>query len=251
MIKDIRKLGGMGASNIGSLFMSQGLKAKTAHTLAYTKAKEIITGRFESITTVAMQHGVFNEEEAFNTVIKPFFPKAVYQSSDSIYIKNGVWVTPDVIDNSEEITFDIKCPYSPYTFHQNIKKPKDGYISQVQMQMIGTKHDKGFLVYYLTSNKTDEWGNKIEYDIPVEQRHKYIPVPSDETFQKEILKRIDDFFVIRDSIVIDLKNAVAISDQELFDYCDSNKVTRFKDKSNLTTWGGRIYLCSGEYYTIE
>ena len=107
-----KPLGGLGASEIGALFTQQGLKAKTAQSLAYEKALEIINGVKRDITTAAMQHGLFNEEEAFNTIIAPNFPSAVYHSNISLQIKGDLWATPDVIDGENEVVMDIKCPYT-------------------------------------------------------------------------------------------------------------------------------------------
>lgn len=247
----IDKIGGIGASEIGKLFTRDGLKAKTAQTLAYEKALELIYGHKKEITTVAMQHGIFNEEEAFNTVVKPNFPNAKYQSDESILIKDGVWVTPDIVDDIEGLTMDIKCPYTIFTFYKNLNKLPDSYIAQNQMQMIGTGHDNGYIILYLTSNTIDEWGNKIEYNIPIEDRHVFLPLQKDEDFQKEIMVRIDDFFPMRDAIYDDLKNAHKISDQEYFEVAKTAKrVTRFKDKSNLMTWADKIFYNDREGFLV-
>lgn len=247
----IDKIGGIGASEIGKLFTREGLKAKTAQTLAYEKAEEMIFGYRKDFTTVAMQHGIFNEEEAFNTVVRPNYPNARYQSSESILLRDGVWVTPDVVDDVEGVTMDIKCPYTIFTFYKNINKLPDTYIAQNQMQMMGTGHDNGFVVIYLTSNTVDEWGNKIEYNIPIEQRHVFLPLQKDDVFQNEINERIDGFFPLRDQIYNDLKNAHPISDMEYFDIARTAKrVTRFKDKSNLTTWADKIFYNEREGFLV-
>lgn len=245
------KKGGVGASEVGKLFTREGVKAKTAQTMAYEKACELITGVKRDITTIAMQHGIFSEYEAFYTVVKPFYPDAVYQSDESIFLEKSIWVTPDVVDDVKGITIDIKCPYSPYTFWQNVKKMPETYLSQNQMQMIGTGHKKGAICLYLTSTQTDEWGNKVEFDIPIEDRHYYIPIEAQPDYQKEILKRINDFFPVRDTIYSHLIQAPVVSDMEFFKLCGTKKVTRFKDKSNLLTWEGKIILNSNEYYVIE
>lgn len=83
-MEEINKLGGLGASEIGALFTQQGLKAKTAQTLAYEKALELILGQKKHLTTTAMQHGIFNEEEAYNVIIQPNFQNTVYQSDVSL-----------------------------------------------------------------------------------------------------------------------------------------------------------------------
>lgn len=250
-LSEINKVGGCGASEVGKLFTKQGLKAKTAQTFAYEKAVELITGFKKDITTAAMQHGIFSEEEAYYTVVKPFYPNARYQSSESIPLKKGVWVTPDVIDDFEGLTIDIKCPYSPFTYWGWRKNTPDTAISQVQMQLIGTKHKKGALCLYLTSTNIDEWGNKIEFEIPIEERHYYIPIEAQPDYQKEILERIDGFFEVRDKIYSHLKKAPQISDMEFFKVCGQKKITRFKDKSNLLTWEGKIIKNGNEFYTIE
>lgn len=245
------KLGGIGASEIGKLFTREGLKAKTAQTLAYEKALELINGYKKDLTSIAMQHGIFNEEEAYINVVKPFYPNSKYQSSESIWLTDYSWVTPDVVDDVIGITIDIKCPYTPYTFWKNINKLPDTYVSQNQMQMIGTGHKKGAICLYLTSNSVDEWGNKIEFDIPLEKRHLFLPMEAQEDYQNEIMQRIDDFLPIRDLIFSHLFKAPEISDIDFFELCSTKKVTRFKDKSNLLTWEDKIIKNQNEYYTIE
>lgn len=247
----VDKLGGIGASDIGKLFTKAGLKAKTAQTLAYEKAKELITGFKKEITTIAMQHGIFSEEEAYTKVVKPFYPNSKYQSSDSIWIMDNAWATPDVVDDVLGITIDIKCPYTPYTYWNNVKKLPDAYVSQNQMQMIATGHKKGAICLYLTSTNIDEWGNKIEYDIPLEKRHLFLPIEAQDEYQKEIIKRIEEFIPMRDTILSHLSKATDVSDMELFDLCETKKITRFKDKSNLLTWENKIIKNANEYYTLE
>ena len=119
------------------------------------------------------------------------------------------------------------------------------------MQMKGTGHKKGAICLYLTSNQIDEWGNKIEFDIPLEKRHLFVPIEAQEAYQKEILKRIEEFLPLRDLLMGHLLEAKEINDMEFFDLCGKKKVTRFKDKSNLTTWYNKIVKNSNEYYTVE
>lgn len=245
------KLGGVGASECGKLFTKAGLKAKTAQTLAFEKAVELITGHKKEFTTIAMQHGIFNEEEAYHNVVKPFYPNSKYQSAESIWITGEIWATPDVIDDTQGITIDIKCPYTPFTFWQNARKMPETYLSQNQMQMIATGHKKGAICLYLTSNAVDEWGNKIEFKIPLEDRHLFIPIEAQPEYQKEIIQRIEDFFPIRDMILSHLVKAPIVDDMEFFRLCGEKKVTRFKDKSNLLTWDNKIVKNQNEYYTVE
>lgn len=251
-----RVFGGLGASQIGSLFTKDGLKAKTAQSLALEKAEEIINGCRKEFTTAPMQHGLYNEEEAFESIVKPSFPTAVYQSDQPILIKKFsddaiIWATPDAVDYDAEITFDIKCPYTISTYFRNVKKMPETYMYQNQMQMLATGHSQGYVVMYLTSNVHDEYGNKIEYDIDINDRHIFKSIIADDTTQDEILKRAEEFFSMRDKLLNDLQNANEISDKEYFELAKSDhSVSKLKDKSNLLTWGGRIFKNEREGYLV-
>ncbi len=254
-----QKLGGVGASDIGKLFTKAGLSAKTAHSLALEKAEELITGERKKFTTAAMLHGIYSEPDAFNDVIKPLFPNSIYQSDVSILIADigqdaRIWASPDVVDESEPFTLDIKCPVSVYTYAENIRKTPDTYIVQNQMQMMATGHKQGYLLFYLTAREVDEFGNKMgsEYNIDISERHTFIPVSAMDEYHQEIYKRAEDFFVLRDAIYNDIAKAIAISDEELFHliFKEKKKVTRLKDKSNLSTWGGKIYHTPTEGYLV-
>ena len=119
------------------------------------------------------------------------------------------------------------------------------------MQMIGTKHKKGAICLYLTGSEIDEYGNKKEYKIPVKKRSKFIYQDANETFQKEIVNRINNFFPMRDIIYQSLIKAPEISDEELFDLCEKKQVKKFKENSNLLILESKTIKCSGEYYTFE
>lgn len=251
MTEEINKIGGLGASEIGALFTKNGLKDKTSHTLAFKKALELLTGQKETFTTYAMQCGIFNESDAFTNVVRPVFPTAKYQSDKSIPIKEGLWATPDVIDDDNGFVLDIKCPFSIYTFFQQCNKLPSSYIAQSQMQMMATKYSKGYVLLYLTSNDMDEFGNTIEYDISLNDRHKFIGLDADEDFQREILVRSGGLFSMRDTILSHLQKATEISDIEYFELGKSDhKITRFKDKSNLLAWEGKIYKNVREGYLV-
>lgn len=251
MVIEQKKLGKLGASEVGVLFTKEGNKSKTVQVKAFEKAKELIFGTQRELTTIAMQHGLFNEEEAYYSLIKPNFPDAVYRSSESIWINEQMWATPDVVDNVSGLTFDIKCPYTPYTFFNNVRTLSKGYLAQLQWQMKATGHKKGYVVFFLTSNRTDEYGNKVEYDIPLEDRVHWEEVIADNTFQIEIEQRIREFFPLRDLILSHIENVPILDDMEFFQLNKTKKVTRFKDKSNLTTWQDKIVYSGGEYYVIE
>jgi len=249
---EIEKLGGIGASEIGKLFTGQGMKARTAHTCILEKAEELVYGSRREITTIAMQHGIFNEEEAYHKVVKPLFPDAIHRNDESIFIKDELWATPDVTDDVEGITIDIKCPYSVMSYFKNITKVPKTYEAQMQCQMLATKHTQGYLCFYLTSTAIDEFGNKIEYDIPLDKRYIFVHIDPESEFQKEIGVRFDQFCEKRDELYDDLISAPTISDMEFFDLNHKGKkVTRLKDKSNYFTWGGKIVRNQNIHYVVE
>ena len=165
--QDPRKLGGVGASEVGKLFTKAGLKAKTAHSFAYEKALEIIEGQKKYISTNATLHGITSEIDAYRDVILKKYPNAELRSDVSIFLSEveskRYWATPDVTDDFVGITIDAKCPYTPYTFWNNVNKIPQQYLAQNQMQMMATKHKKGAICLYLTSSDIDEYGNKKEY----------------------------------------------------------------------------------------
>tara|TARA_R110002051_G_scaffold224048_1_gene287254 strand:+ start:8278 stop:9132 length:855 start_codon:yes stop_codon:yes gene_type:complete len=251
--EDPRKLGGIGASEVGKLFTKAGLKAKTAHSMAYEKALELINGYRDFVSTNAMLHGITSEIDAYRDVIIEKYPNSLLRSDISLFLtdkdKYNYWATPDVTDEVEGMTIDIKCPYTPYTYWNNVKKIPEQYKAQNQMQMIATKHKKGAICLYLTSNKIDDFGNKKEYDIPKEIRYQFITNDADDDFQKEITTRLTGFFPMRDLILKGLEEAPEISDEELFKLCSVKSVKKFKENSNLLVWNHAIVKCNDEYYT--
>ena len=248
------KLGGIGASEVGKLFTEQGLKSKTAKTLILEKAKEIITGEKPDITTKAMLHGIFSEELAYHFVVKPTYPTSVLRSSESIWINDSMWATPDVTDDTEEFTLDIKCPYTIASYFKNVRTLPKTYIFQNQLQMMATGHKKGMVCLYLTANRDreDEWGNIIEYDIDINDRHYFIPLDADPTIHQEIIKRHSEFMKLRDLQVETLRDVTTVGDKEFFDIHKGNKVTRLKDKYNPQKWWTeQILINNNTYYVIE
>lgn len=253
--EDPKKLGGVGASEVSKLFTRDGLNAKTAHTFAYEKALELINGYRDFVSTNAMLHGINSEIDGFQDVVIKKYPNAVLRSDVSIFIseaeQKSYWATPDVTDDFEGLTIDIKCPYTPYTYWNNVQKLPEGYKAQNQMQMISTKHKQGAICLYLTGSEIDEFGNKKEYQIDPQKRSHFVYQDADAAFQKEITERIDAFFPMRDIIFNDLTQAPEISDEELFDLCEKWQVKKFKENSNLLNLRGSIVKCSNKYYTYK
>jgi hypothetical protein len=251
MLDTLEKLGGIGASEIGKLFTRDGVKAKTAQTLILEKVEELINGERKEITTIAMQHGIFNEEEAFYNVVQPIYPNANYRSSESIWIKDELWATPDVTDESESLTIDIKCPYTIASFFKNVEKLPNNYIAQAQCQLLATGHERSEICVYLTSNAIDKYGNKVEYDIDINDRHVFIPIQPEKVFQEEIINRYSEFIEKRKILHEMLIDVPVLDDIDFFNVHKTHKVTRLKDKSNLFTWEDKIVKNQGTFYVIE
>lgn len=248
-----KKLGGIGASDIGKLFTKDGIKSKTTQSLALKKAKELYYNDFvDSFTTNAMQHGLASEHIAYESLILPNFPNAVLQPYESIWINERSWASPDVVDNVEGMVMDIKCPFSINTYFDNIRFLKKDYILQMQKQMMCTKYNKGYLVFYLTSCNVDEYGNIKEYSIDINKRHKFIKIDADKDTHKEILRLEDEFFVVRDIILDIIRSSVKLTEEEIFDLVENGKkITLYDKKSNLLTWKDKIYECNKEFYILE
>ena len=246
---DPKKVGGVGASEVSALFTKDGIRSKSAHTLAYNKALEILTGERKEISTKAMEHGIINESEAFENCVMFNIPEANLQSTESYFIKDGLWATPDVV--THESVIDIKCPYTPYSYFQNISKLKKSYIIQVNTQMTAMNVDKGALLFYLTSDNYDKYGNKIELNIPLHNRFSFVNIEKQDNFLSELLKRFDEFQELRDIILKDISSARVVDDLYFYDISQKKKITRFRDKSNLRMWGGKILKYNNEFYTFE
>jgi len=245
------KIGGIGASEIGKLFTRDGINSKTAQSLILEKVEEMINGYRRELTTVAMQHGLFNEEEAFHHVVKPLFPSSRLRSDETIFIKDHLWATPDITDEDQQCVIDIKCPYTISSFFKNISNVPKTYIAQIQCQMLATGYDKGVLCYYLTSNKIDEYGNKIEYNIPIEDRFELINVPCEVGIQDEIMGRHEQFLEKRNLLHDMIKDVPMINDMDFFYLNKEKKVTRLKDKSNVYAWDGKIIKNQNVFYVAE
>lgn len=245
------KLGGIGASEVAKLFTSQGLESKGVKTLCVEKCEELINGKKRLVSSIAMSHGLFNEEEAFHFVVKSIYPKSRYRSSESVWINENCWATPDVTDKGNDLVIDIKCPYTVPSFFKNKNNLPKSYLYQIQMQMLATGFNNGLICLYLTSNKIDTYGNKIEYNIDIDDRYELIPILKDEEIQVEIPLRVEKFISLRDMLMSDLGDAVEVSDTEFFFLHNEKKITRLQDKANPFNWGGQIIRNNDRHYVLE
>lgn len=216
MLSDER-LGKFTASSINKLFIEgQGV---TRYKYILEKAEEIVKGHFkDAFSSKQTEHGIFNENEGMDTFAQVTGLNVVYLNQEYHPINENCGATPDFKivgfnDNIEGVG-DIKCPFTSF-FEQkmiilNNSKPEfqncpKEYYYQVQMQMLALNTDVGYLVRYLTSANVDDYGNKYEYNLPLETRLFYKKITKDEQAQEKILKAVEKAAKERDILVEQLK----------------------------------------------
>ncbi len=175
------------ASRISELLA--GGQGKTAQSYILDLAMQSI-GIKDELSTPAMKHGINNQINAFEQVVKPLFPKSEWHD-EFILINEHCGASPDILIDSNPI--DVKCPFFIDAFLEQINKPPTKYYAQIQMQMMACKSDIGRLVFYLT--KPEEWGQEtevIEYPFPLELRFKIFEFAPDLELQDNILKKVDE-----------------------------------------------------------
>lgn len=210
------RIGKFSASEVWKLFVDpktkdakeKGWWSETALTYIMEKAVEQITGFRREIKAAALEHGNVNEAEAFemfNKVCKlnfhpsaaTFFPyKEIGGASpDGIQFANGSDLDIDGV-------CDIKCPYDPVSFFdqkmmlencddQKFQGVPRNYYYQLQKQMLATGASFGYLVRYLTSSVTDEFGNKFEFDLPLKHRLFYKLIKREESAIEQLIERMN------------------------------------------------------------
>jgi len=199
------------ASEIWKLFVEPKTKADkeagnwsdTAMTYIFEKAVEEATGWKKEFTAKAMEHGLVNEAEGFEAFVK--ITGLNFTLSSSTFIKYGEnsGASPDGvlyydIDKIMAV-MDIKCPYSPISFFEQKKAHLEGseyqgvpkpYFYQLQLQMMAAGCKESYLVRYLTSALTDDFGNKFEFDLPLESRIFYTKVLLNDEVKQQIDQKL-------------------------------------------------------------
>lgn len=199
------------ASRISELLA--GGTGKTAQSYILDLAMQSI-GLRDEVSTLAMKHGIQNQLNGFEQVIKPLFPDAEWHD-EFIHINEYCGASPDILDNGNPM--DIKCPYYIDTFIEQINKPPTKYFAQVQMQMMACKSDIGRLVFYLT--KPEEWGQEtevIEYPFPLELRFKIFEFKTDEELQENILKKVEESQPKKEQMIKLLTDAELMEVEQFF-----------------------------------
>ena len=164
------------ASGIGELLTG----GKTAESYLLKKALENL-GINEEFTTKAMEHGIINQYEAFELLLKEKFT----WHDEYTPINDYCGAATDC--KNETTVCDIKCNFYIDTFLEQVRKLPKKYYYQVQMQMIAEKVQEGIILLYLTSSEMDMYGNKIEYPYPLEDRHFIHEIKKDLESEERIM----------------------------------------------------------------
>jgi hypothetical protein len=199
------------ASRISEL-LAEG-RGKTSQSYILDLALQSL-GIKEELSTPSMKHGIVNQINAFEKVVKPLFPEAKWHD-EFININEYCGASPDILIN--ESPLDVKCPYYIDSYIDQINSPPKKYYCQVQMQMMACKSDLGRLVFYLT--KPEEWGDEkevVEYPFPLEMRYKIFEYKKDEEMQYNILKKVELGHPKKLQIIKLLGEADIISEEEFF-----------------------------------
>lgn len=199
------------ASRISELLA--GGQGKTAQSYILDLALQSI-GIKEELSTPAMKHGIQNQLNGFEAVVKPLFPNAEWHD-EFILINEFCGASPDILDNGSPM--DIKCPYFIDSYIEQINKPPTKYFAQVQMQMMACKSNIGRLVFYLT--KPEEWGQEtevIEYPFPLELRFKIFEFAKDEELQENILKKVEESEPKKQQMIKLLTDANIMDEEQFF-----------------------------------
>lgn len=225
-----KRKGKFTASEIYKLFVEPktikdknlGVWSDTAMSYIFEKAVEETTGYRKQFTSAATEHGMVNEHEAFEAFEQLTNMGFTLTSTTYFPINDIAGASPDGVlyEDLDKIkaVMDVKCPYNPVSFYeqkklfmeskeyQGVPKP---YYYQMQMQMLATNSRVGYLVRYLTSSYTDDYGNKYEFDIPLDGRIFWSEITYDEFVAEQIMERIAKAEQTKQQIINQIINAKA------------------------------------------
>ena len=232
------------ASRISELLA--GGTGKTAQSYILDLAMQSI-GLREEFSTPAMKHGIQNQLNGFEQVVKPLFPNAEWHD-EFILINEHCGASPDILNDSTPM--DIKSPYYIDTFIEQINKPPSKYYAQVQMQMMACKSDIGRLVFYLT--KPEEWGQEtevVEYPFPLELRFKIFEFTKDEEIQEKILEKVEESQPKKIQMIELLGNAEQLSEEQFFyEQMNGFVYRKLQESNNILNLASVIRVNDKFYY---
>ncbi len=231
------------ASRISELLA--GGQGKTAQSYILDLALQTI-GIKDDISTPAMKHGIQNQMNAFEQVVKPLRPTAEW-SDEFIHINEYCGASPDIIIDGSPL--DVKCPFFIDSYIEQINKPPTKYFAQVQMQMMACKSKVGRLVFYLT--KPEEWGVEevSEYPFPLALRFKEFEFSQDEELQENILKKVEESEPKKKQFIKLLQES-ELMDEEQFFYEQLNGFAyrKLNDCNNILNLEKAIRIRDKFYY---
>ena len=232
------------ASRISELLA--GGTGKTAQSYILDLAMQSI-GIRQEISTPAMKHGIQNQMNGFEQVVKPLFPNAEWHD-EFILINDHCGASPDILNDSSPM--DIKCPYYIDTYLEQINKPPTKYYAQIQMQMMACKSDVGRLIFYLTN--PEEWGQETavqEYYFPLQLRFKIFEFSKDEELQEKILMKVEESQPKKLQIIELLGNAELLSEEEFFyEQMNGFNYKKIQEANNILNLDSLIRVNDKFYY---
>jgi hypothetical protein len=232
------------ASRISELLA--GGTGKTAQSYILDLAMQSI-GIREEISTPAMKHGIQNQMNGFENVVRPLFPNAQWHD-EFILINEHCGASPDILNDSSPM--DIKCPFYIDTYLEQINKPPTKYYTQVQMQMMACKSDVGRLIFYLT--KPEEWGQETaveEYSFPLQLRFKIFEFTKDEELQEKILMKVEESQPKKIQMIELLNGANVISEEQFFyEQMNGFVYRKLQESNNILNLNSLIRVNNKFYY---
>jgi hypothetical protein len=224
------RVGCFSASNISRLMAGGGGATRKSYILEV--ATEVVVGKRPQLDTAAMKHGIANQMNAYEFVLKPLY-KGVQWVDKYIPINKNCGASPDCVWLGN-YPIDIKCPFEIDTYLEQIEKVKPSYFAQIQMQILAVKGEEGALCTYLT--KKEEWGSDtwLEYPFALEDRFRVELIKKDEETCDRILTAVEKAAPERDLYIECLNNATVMDETEYFYYqMKHNKCRDIKSCSNL------------------
>ena len=205
---------------------------RTGYSCAFEKALEITDNFRKQLFGKALDHGIQNEYDAY-LILQELMPEhdLVFQSDVYKPFNENTGASSDVLaylKTTLDETIDIKCPYEPRSFFEAKKRVNKTYEWQLISQMMTHNIDKGCLFYYLTSSHTDEDGNVIEYNLPIEKRVHFTNFKRDLEKEAFLLERINQAVAIRDSLSERMFFAREIDINEWSDLIIEDKIAQVK-----------------------
>ena len=232
------------ASRISELLA--GGQGKTAQSYILDLAMQSI-GLRDDISTPAMKHGIQNQLNAFEQVVKPLFTTAEWHD-EFIQINEYCGASPDILIDSNPM--DVKCPFFIDSYLEQINKPPKKYFAQVQMQMMACKADIGYLAFYLT--KPEEWGQEtevIEYPFSLELRFKIFEFKPDEELQFSILAKVEESEPKKVQMIQLLTDAELMDEEQFFyEQMSGFAYRKLKDCNNILNLDKVVRIGDKFYY---